>query len=383
MKQASRPVVWALVRDLGLTGVPIVLERLVRVQPAEGELHLVSWFPGPLRGRVEPYVASCDVLEPEGRRSIPDAIAVGTTVLGAAPLGRRVRQASWAARLRHLPRPDVVLVHGAGAWPLTAAVPVDVPLVMHLHELEIGLDRCITPGLQADAFSRLARVLAVSRPVADLAVRRGAPTSRVELLPGVVEVSAAHAEDPADVPHLVMGAGSPGWRKGTDRVSAVAHELARRGHRDVVAWVGGAPTGAEARWVESQDPVTWFPATDRPWRLMAGAEVVLVPSREDPMPLVALEAGLHARAVVATPTGGLPDLLADGRGRVAPSHDVRWLADATAQLLDRPDEAVELGAMLRRHVLAHHDARIVAAEWWTTLCEVADSAGRCRATRLR
>ncbi len=376
-------MVVVLVRDLGLTGVPIVLERLLRV-PHDGEVHVVAWLPGPLRHRLEAHVASCTVLEPQGRRSVPDALSVGLSVLGADEVGRRVRRVSWSRRLRHLPRPDVVLVHGAGAWPLTAAMPADAPLVLHLHELELGLDRCIAPAAQAGAFARADRVLAVSRPVADLAVRRGAPPGRVELMPGVVEVPLGDDVEPSPTAaRPVMGAGVPGWRKGTDRVSAVAHELARRGRPEAVAWVGGAPTGADARWVDADDPVRWFPATEQPWRLMAGAEVVLVPSREDPLPLVALEAGLHARAVVATPTGGLPDLLAGGRGLVAPAHDLRWLAEATAGLLDRPEDAAELGAALRDHVLAHHDARIVAADWWTTLREVAASPARGRSGGLR
>jgi glycosyltransferase involved in cell wall biosynthesis len=377
-------VVLVLVRDLGLTGVPVVLERLLRARSHEGEVHVVSWLPGSLRPRIAELVSSCTVLEPDARRSVPDALSVGLSSVGADSLGRRVRQVSWTARLRHLPRPDVVLVHGAGAWPVTAVVPGDVPLVLHLHELEIGLDRCIAPSEQVAAFTRAARVLAVSRPVADLAVRRGALARRVELLPGVVEVSQVErAGSVADTARRVMGAGAPGWRKGTDRVSAIAHELARRGHPETVAWVGGAPTGADARWVDSPDPVRWLPATERPWRLMADATVVLVPSREDPLPLVALEAGLHGRAVVATPTGGLPELLGSGRGLVAPGHDLRWLAEATSRLLDRPDEAAELGAALRHHVVAHHDACIVADDWWATLHEVAAAPTEGRAAGLR
>ncbi|MBS1838538.1 MAG: glycosyltransferase family 4 protein, partial [Actinobacteria bacterium] len=250
----------------------------------------------------------------------------------------------------------------------------DPPYVVHLHELETGLDRSIDPTRQASALAGASRVLAVSRPVADLAVRRGADPRQVELLPGVVEVSAVTS---APVPagsatgRVVMGAGVPGWRKATDRVAAVAHELDRAGRPGAVGWVGGAPSGQDARWVSATDPVRWYEETDDPWAVMGAAEVVLVPSREDPLPLVALEAGLRSKAVVATPTGGLPDLLGEGRGAIAPTHDVSWIASTTARLLGDPAERMALGAALREEVLAHHDAAVLAPRWWGFLRDAA------------
>jgi glycosyltransferase involved in cell wall biosynthesis len=368
------PVVWVLVRELSRTGVPIVLARMLRARRPGGAVHVVALRGGPLERRVAATAASCTTLEPVGRRSVSDAAAVGMSLLGARSAGDVIHRAAWSRRMRRLPRPDVVVVHGAGAWPLVALAPPTTPVVLHLHELAIGLDRCIPPAGQPQAFARASKVLAVSGPVADLAVHRGARPGLVELLPGAVEIDSVAA-----VPHLrsapsprrVMGAGSPGWRKATDRVTAVAHELARSGHGEVVGWMGGAPSGPDSRVVAASDPVRWYPATEDPWATMAGAEVVLVPSREDPLPLVALEAGLHARAVVATPTGGLPDLLADGRGAVAPGHDVAWLARTTARLLEDPDERQAMGDALRTEVVRSHDARVVASQWWDVISDVA------------
>lgn len=367
------PVVWVLVRELDRTGVPIVLERLLRAGRPAGAVHVVALRGGPMERRVAASATSCTTLEPAGRRSVADAAAVGMSLLGARSVGDVVHRTAWSRRVGRLPRPDVVVVHGAGAWPLVALAPVATPVVLHLHELATGLDRSIPPAEQPQAFARASRVLAVSRPVADLAVRRGAPAAVVELLPGVVEIDSVVSAPQllaAPTPRRVMGAGSPGWRKATDRVAAVAHDLARSGHCDVVGWVGGAPSGPDSRYVVGPDPVRWYPATDDPWATMSAADVVLVPSREDPLPLVALEAGLHARAVVATPTGGLPDLLAGGRGAVAPGHDVAWLARTTARLLEHPDERREMGAALRAEVVRSHDARVVAEQWWDVVSAV-------------
>jgi len=115
------------------------------------------------------------------------------------------------------------------------------------------------------------------------------------------------------------------------------------------------------------DPVHWFEERSDPWSVLQRSEVIVVPSREDPLPLVALEAGIRARPVVAMPTGGLADLLADGRGLVGLRHDVASFHDAVAGLLDRPAEAREMGLALREHVRTHHEASLVAPTWYQVL----------------
>lgn len=370
------PVVWILVRDLSRTGVPIVLERLLAAVPdAAGSVHVVAVHGGPLGARVRRRCGSVTLLEPTGRRSFPDAAAVGLMVLGLDSWGAKVRRTAWARKVRTLPPPDVVVLHGAGSWLARSVVPDDVPTVVHLHELQTGLERSIPEDQQRDALAGAALVMAVSRPVADLAVQRGARAREVEIVPGVVDLASSR---PAASPGAallearpVMGAGTPGWRKATDRMVALAHELDRLGRPAAVGWVGGVPAAGEASAVASPDPVHWLPELEDPWSVLASTEVIAVPSREDPLPLVALEAGLHRRPVVAMPTGGLPDLLADGRGSVANGHDLRSFCDAVAALLEVPERAAAMGDALHAHVVRHHDSTVVAARWWSALVDVA------------
>ncbi|MSX76267.1 MAG: glycosyltransferase, partial [Actinobacteria bacterium] len=171
----------------------------------------------------------------------------------------------------------------------------------------------------------------------------------------------------------VLGAGTPGWRKGTDRLAAVAHALQRVSSPAQVGWVGGRPTGADASAVGRTDLVNWIPESADPWKLLSHAAVFVLPSREDPLPLVALEAGLYRRAVVAMPTGGLPDLLADGRGLVGSRQDVRWFVAAVEQVLASRALAEDLGQRLHEFVRTHHDVDVIAPRW---LRAVSDAAGR-------
>ena len=316
---------------------------------------------GSLARRVDRDSAlSLTVIEPGANRSWGDAMSVGLQAAGHERAGGGIRTAVWRSRLRSLPRPDVLVVHGAGAWPAVDAVAPRVPTVLHLHELETGLDRCIPISGQAAALASALRVLAASQPVADLAVRRGARARDVEILPGVVERAAISGAEPSAGTQRglrwVMGAGTPGWRKGTDRLAAVAGEIGRRSLDVKVGWVGGAPSGADSIAVGAPVGVEWFDERPDPWTVLDRADAILIPSREDPLPLIALEAGARGRAVVAMPTGGLPSLLGDGRGVAVPTHDVAGFVSAVVDLLDAPGEAARMGRALFDHVWTHHDA---------------------------
>lgn len=373
----SGPTAWILMRDLSLTGVPIVLERLLAASGAPpSAVHLVTRFGGPLLDRLGDRCASCTVLEPGGRRTGPVAASAAARTAGAAALGRSIDVRWWRHLVRTLPTPDVVVVHGAGGWPLLDIAPHDVPVVLHLHELELAFDRSIDPRHQHAALRRASAVLAVSRPVAEMAMQRGARSDVVDIVPGVVDVAGRRSAEGhgVSVAQTVMGAGTPGWRKATDRLIALAHWLGRTSPAASVGWVGGAPEGADALAFDAAVPVHWHEPTEDPWGIMAGAQVIVVPSREDPLPLVALEAGLHRRAVIATPTGGLPDLLGSGGGIVLRAHDVGELCRATAATLANEQLRGELGAALHDAVVAGHDARVVAPQWWSAVCDTAGGA---------
>jgi glycogen(starch) synthase len=79
-----------------------------------------------------------------------------------------------------------------------------------------------------------------------------------------------------------------------------------------------------------------------------GATLVVMPSRREGLPLVALEAAMMARPVVATRVGGLAEVvLHQQTGLLVDSGDTAALADAIAFLLDHPDRAAKMGRAAR------------------------------------
>jgi glycosyltransferase involved in cell wall biosynthesis len=78
--------------------------------------------------------------------------------------------------------------------------------------------------------------------------------------------------------------------------------------------------------------------------LMAAADVVVVPSLWEGQPLVVQEALRAGRPVVASRTGGIPELTGDEGALLVPPGDATALAQAVLSVLDDPAGAARLAA---------------------------------------
>jgi glycogen(starch) synthase len=103
---------------------------------------------------------------------------------------------------------------------------------------------------------------------------------------------------------------------------------------------------------DAVDFLGWVPFGAVP-AVMAEATMLVVPSRIEPLGMVAVQAAQMARPVVATRVGGLPEAVVDGEtGLLVPPEDETALAAAIARLLRDPSLARRLGEQARPSVQA-------------------------------
>jgi N-acetyl-alpha-D-glucosaminyl L-malate synthase BshA len=94
--------------------------------------------------------------------------------------------------------------------------------------------------------------------------------------------------------------------------------------------------------------------------LLASADLFLLPSEEEAFGLAALEAMSCAVPVIATTTGGIPELVEDGTtGFLLPPGDVDGMARAALAVLTSPERHTAFRAAARQHAVTRYETRLI------------------------
>ncbi len=111
-----------------------------------------------------------------------------------------------------------------------------------------------------------------------------------------------------------------------------------------------------------------------PARLLAAADALVLPSRTEGIPAVAIEAGLCGLAVVARNVGGVAEVVADGEtGVLVGERSPDAMAAALASVVGSSasaDHGAALGAAARERCLARFALDVVAERWDELLARV-------------
>jgi glycosyltransferase involved in cell wall biosynthesis len=76
-------------------------------------------------------------------------------------------------------------------------------------------------------------------------------------------------------------------------------------------------------------------------KYVAEADIVLIPSVwEDPLPLVVIESMANSKIIIASETGGIPEMITDGKeGFLVPKNDAKQIAERIIDIVKHPEEA--------------------------------------------
>jgi glycosyltransferase involved in cell wall biosynthesis len=86
---------------------------------------------------------------------------------------------------------------------------------------------------------------------------------------------------------------------------------------------------------------------------LAAADIYLMPSRKEGLPLAILEAGLAALPVISSRVGGISEVITDHKnGLFMPRSNTHILTKSIDYLFNHPQEAQEFGSKLREKVLS-------------------------------
>jgi len=270
--------------------------------------------------------------------------------------------------------PDLVHTHThAGKyWGRLAAILAGVPAIVHTeHNSEFGAPAPFRP-LNRLLLRRTDAVIAVSAAQRDrlIADERIAP-DRIVVIPNGIPV--APPDPAARARARTQLAAAPGEQLvvSVGRLSAVKNQglaiealaLLPAAVRLVLIGEGRdrAALAQSARERGVAGRVALFGYRADAAALVAGADVALLTSRNEAMPLAAIEAMLAGTPVVSTPWRGAAEMLGAGeRSVVSADFSAAATANAIRAVLDDPDAAAVRAARAETYARAEYDIVVTA-----------------------
>ena len=243
-----------------------------------------------------------------------------------------------------------------------------LPFVTTMHGSDVRLARSTAGAATGLGWvMRASRATTtVSRWLADEAhaMTPDLPSPRVSPMPAATELFTPAGTRAAD---RLLFVGRLNAQKGIELLLRALAAMRARAQLDVV---GDGPDAESLRVLAASlgiaDRVIWhgaLPQTALP-NLYRRATALVVPSREEGLGLVAVEAQLCETPVIAFDSGGLRDIVKhDITGVLVDVFTADALARAADQLLANPDRAASLGAAGRRAALAVFSPEAVARSY--------------------
>ena len=345
--------------DAGRTGAPFILLNFQRWLKEHTSLKFATILrrSGPLQSEFAKLGEIFLIETPWKRRSLPTRIA---NRLGWSTSDKRLMA------FRDRPHRLIYSNTVTNGDVLQALARPDVAVITHVHELNYWINESGAANWK-QVRRHTTKFIAVSEAVSqNLQRQHGIAPDRIEVVHEFIptqpraqsstssqeRISRAELGIPEDA--FVVGAsGSETWRKGKDLFVKLAGVLRRRypSRSFRFMWVGSRGNEKDrcqlAKDVEAAgvaDSFIWTGEVDNPLDYFANFDVFALVSREDPFPLVCLEAALLGKPIVCfADAGGAPELVEQDSGFVVPYLDLEVMADKLMLLEQNKDMRRQMG----------------------------------------
>lgn len=288
----------------------------------------------------------------------------------ALPLVSRPFNGALCARSLHAPlrafAPDVVLAYWLypDAWgAMRAAARADLPLVVGARGSDLRVRDALSRRLTRPVLAAARRILTVSDDLGRVAVREyGADPAKLRTIANGCDAAIFHPRPRAEMrarlgvaqeAELVVYVGRLVPEKGLGELVEAAAALRVRRPRLQLALVGEGPMRGDldARIAAHPRLVLHLPGAQPPERVaewMAASDLVTLPSYSEGHPNVLVEALACGRPAVATPVGGIPEVVDADCGVLVAVRDPGELADGLDAALGRDWDETALARRFSR-----------------------------------
>ena len=250
-----------------------------------------------------------------------------------------------------------------------------VPYVLHLHGADYpafwaGASPAVRERI-VQMYEGAARVIVLGKFWREFVLEIAPASHPVILMNATPPFHRANEASEVNSVPLVLFLGRLGERKGTPELIAAAERLAYLpGWRMIIGGDGQIDdTRADVarRGLSDRISVPGWVGPDQVAQLLSTADIMVLPSRAENLPMSVIEGMAAGLAVVTTPVGAVPDIIADGKtGILVQPGDPVELAVALEKLIVDQQLRERLGSAAREF----HTRELAIQPYWRKLIAI-------------
>lgn len=369
------------------TGAPLVL------------LNFLRWFKENTAIPFHILLRKGGELEPEFRDLAPVSLYVYQPPIDESIIGKigkklkfysseRKKQRHQKSLLKKLSQENLSLIYSntiTNGDILEALSILNCPVISHVHELEFMMRHYSGARNLRLSKKHTQHYIAVAQAVKDNLIENHNISAEVinttfpfiETTKDLIDTQKIRLsileklEIPKDA-KVVCGSGTIDWRKGSDLFIQLAYLIYQK-YTDFPVyflWVGGNTKGLCAEQVfydvnklELTKFIRFLGIQKNPLDYFAACDVFALVSREDPFPLVCLEAASVGKPIVCfDEAGGEKEFVENDCGIVVPYLDLEEMANQIVYLFKSPELCGHLGEKGKQKVKERHDIQVIAPQ---------------------
>lgn len=279
-------------------------------------------------------------------------------------------------------KPDVILSNTiANGEILLYFENLGIPFFIYAHELEKSIQTYTTPKLLQMQLAKSQHILAGSLAVKNNFIKNhDVNAEKITVINSLVEceeiekryqsVNKVQILHELNIPNnaiIIGGCGNLEWRKGVDLFINTALQVTNNTERNVhFVWVG-APKDSNEYFNLMYDLermnlykcVHLLEPSQDYFKYMACFDIFFLSSREDPYPLVMIEAGLNFNPVICFDnTGGAVNYVGIESGLIIPYLDIVKASSVLIDLIENTEKKIILGTEFYKKAKQHDVAKI-------------------------
>jgi glycosyltransferase involved in cell wall biosynthesis len=240
--------------------------------------------------------------------------------------------------------------------------------VLHIHELEIAISQFSNLNALIESRNIVNHYIAVSAAVKNELVQKyGINEKLISIIYGGVETKEKINYKESDF-FTICGAGTLDWRKGIDIFIQLA-SLVKEDHEIRFLWIGGDLDSLDYRKAMYDiqklklSNIILTGEVNNPIEYMTTSNVFVLTSREDPFPLVCLEAASVGKPIICfDQAGGMPEFVSNECGYIVPYLSIQSIKEKIYYLKENNRIAQKLGNNAYERMNKYHRIDIVAPQ---------------------